>query len=336
MSNLVSIILPVYNGEKYISQAIESVLKQTYDQLELIIVNDCSTDRTLKIITEFAISDKRVIVVNNENNKKLPASLNIGHKQAKGSYVTWTSDDNILLPNFLEKLVDILITKKADVVYSNYEVINELGEIKRKHKARNVEGILFGNVIGASFLYKKEVYDKLGGYDEALFLLEDYDFWLRASMNYKFYHLDEILYKYRLHSDSLTSNIHYKISVKEKHQKGALKMYGKISNELLWEAVTLDFIVTNFLNQTISIKKYFDNKNIIDNDIFKFNTIYFNKDKVKSGLYLLLRKHLLAGAINRNLATTINVLKRDKHLLFNSSFSKKSTFKYILKSIFNF
>ena len=112
MQLLVSIILPVYNGEQYLKQAIESVLNQTYTNFELIIVNDCSTDNTAVIIESFVRIDTRIKVINNKENKKLPASLNIGHNIATGDYMTWTSHDNILKPNFIEILLKYIQQKQ--------------------------------------------------------------------------------------------------------------------------------------------------------------------------------------------------------------------------------
>lgn len=91
----VSIILPVYNGERYLEQSIRSVLNQTYTDLELVIVNDCSTDYTETIIMKFVNEDKRVKYIRNDENMKLPGSLNVGFSHATGEYYTWTSDDNM-------------------------------------------------------------------------------------------------------------------------------------------------------------------------------------------------------------------------------------------------
>ncbi len=335
MVQLISIVLPVYNGEQFIKQAIESVLRQTYKSFELIIVNDCSTDKTLEIITEFSEKDERIKIINNQTNKKLPASLNLGHEKAKGNFVTWTSDDNILLPNFLDSFIKVINNKQADVVYSNYEVVDEAENLKRIHKAGQIEHILFGNKIGASFLYKKQVYDSLKGYNESLFLLEDYDFWLRASMKYKFHYLDEILYKYRVHGESLTSNIILDPLIKEKHEKGVLKMFNEISSNLSWQKNTLEFIVHNFLNKPISIVNYLDKSKTITNDLFNFSLPFLNKKKMQNGLRSLLREHLTTNKNNRNIKTLIKVLKKDKTLLFHSDFSKKTTLIYTLKSIIN-
>ena len=104
----VSIILPVYDGQKHITNAINSILNQTYSNWELIIVNDCSTDNTLQIAEKFAQTDSRIKVYSNERNLKLPMTLNAGFRHATGDYFTWTSDDNMFKPEAIEVLVDYL------------------------------------------------------------------------------------------------------------------------------------------------------------------------------------------------------------------------------------
>lgn len=85
-TNKISVILPVYNGEKYVANAIESILNQTYHNIELIIVNDCSADNTLQIIEDYAKKDDRIKIYCNDSNQKLPKSLNIGFSKASGDY----------------------------------------------------------------------------------------------------------------------------------------------------------------------------------------------------------------------------------------------------------
>ena len=104
----VSIILPVYNGEKYLSLAIESILKQTYKNFELIIIDDCSSDQTHSIALKYKEKDSRVRVYRNKTNSKLPVSLNAGFHVATGELFTWTSDDNILKPETIETMVHVL------------------------------------------------------------------------------------------------------------------------------------------------------------------------------------------------------------------------------------
>lgn len=209
-NTLISIVLPVYNGERYLSQSIESCLNQTYNNIELIIVNDCSVDNTLEIATTYALKDKRVKVINNVINKKLPASLNIGHEQAKGEYITWTSDDNLYLPNAIQVLYYQIKNNNVDFVYSDFYIINNKGTVVKERKLPKPEFCVWENVFGASFLYSKKVFYENDGYNENLFLVEDYDFWLKTILRFRFFKINEFLYKYRVHNNNLTFEIERK------------------------------------------------------------------------------------------------------------------------------
>ncbi|ARN71584.1 hypothetical protein BST91_07985 [Nonlabens tegetincola] len=205
--DLISIILPVYNGEQYISECIDSCLNQTYQNWELIIVNDCSTDNTPVILSKYIKKDQRLKLYNNKANLKLPKSLNLGHEMAKGEYLTWISHDNILKRNFLEEMIEEIIKSNSDIVYSNFSVINGDGILQEKRVLSNLNNFLLGNPVQASFVYKRIVYNHLNGYKDHLFLIEDYDFWLRSSICFKISHLSKDLYFFRKHKDSLTTSI---------------------------------------------------------------------------------------------------------------------------------
>jgi len=203
MSKLVSIVLPTYNGKYFLKKSIESCLNQTYQNIELIIVNDCSTDSTEQIILSY--TDSRINYIKNETNQRLPKSLNIGFKNASGDYLTWTSDDNFFDVSAIEKMVSALESQKADLVYAPYFTIDNNEAITGERAVGKQSDVLVDNVVKACFLYKKEVHQKLNGYNPALFLVEDYDFWIRAAFeNFKFYQLKEKLYYYRFHDNSLT------------------------------------------------------------------------------------------------------------------------------------
>lgn len=204
---MISIVLPVFNGEKYLKESIESILNQTYTNFELVIVNDCSTDNSINIINYYKDKDCRIKVINNITNQKLPASLNIGFSYCQGKYFTWTSDDNIFNNNALEILRRSLIDNNADLVFSRCSVINSCGqEIGKTALCKNLDDIYINNIVLACFLYKREVHEQLNGYDTNKFLVEDYDFWLRAYEKFKFYYEREILYKIRFHAGNLGSS----------------------------------------------------------------------------------------------------------------------------------
>lgn len=202
---IVSIILPVYNGEKYVGQAIDSVLRQTYKNIELIIVNDCSTDKTEIILEKYKKKDDRIKIIKNITNKKLPASLNIGFKNASGDFLSWTSDDNIYKENAIEEMIYAIEKKNVSFVYADYYNIDGEGSITGTTKLTGPDMLLFGNNIGACFLYKREVYDRIGEYDINKYLIEDYDYWIRINREFKMLHINQILYYYRYHDGNLTA-----------------------------------------------------------------------------------------------------------------------------------
>jgi glycosyltransferase involved in cell wall biosynthesis len=202
----ISIVLPTYNGSRYIRTSIESCLNQTFQDFELIIVNDCSTDNTKEIIIEYAAKDSRVKLLHNAFNKKLPLSLNEGFNVAKGKYHTWTSDDNYYALNALETLFDTLEKDKSiDFVYTDYTIINDNDEVRAKRTFGDINEKLFQGC-SACFLYKAEIYKANNGYNPSAFLIEDFDFFLRAFLQFKILYLTRYdLYYYREHASSLTS-----------------------------------------------------------------------------------------------------------------------------------
>lgn len=201
----VSIVLPVHNGAAFLDEAMQSVLGQTFADFELICVDDGSTDATPAILARYAAADDRIRIITNRPNKGLPGALNTGFAAARGPLHTWTSDDNIARPHMLERLVQTLdANPDAAIAHANYSVIDGQGRVIGFQKVGPASEILFGNRIGAAFLYRAEVTESLGGYDTALFGVEDYDFWLRAARRFHFVTLDEDLYLYRRHEGSLT------------------------------------------------------------------------------------------------------------------------------------
>ncbi len=213
---VISIVLPTYNGSKYIRQSIDSCLNQTYRNFELIIVNDCSTDETPAIIEEYARKDERVKIIHNQFNKQLPVSLNTGFSAALGQYHTWTSDDNYYAPNALEVLLnEIKKDEQIDLVYTNYTIIDDNNRSSGTRTFNNIyDSFTDWLGCGACFLYKEIVYKKNNGYNPSAFLIEDYDFFMRAFLQFNFkYHNAYDLYYYREHITSLTTtqgdNVNY-------------------------------------------------------------------------------------------------------------------------------
>lgn len=202
----VSMVMPVHNGARWLADAIDSVLAQDFTDFELILVDDASRDASPTIMGEAAARDPRVRLFRLETNVGLPAALNHGFAAARGALHSWTSDDNLLRPQMLTRLVAVLDAQpEADIVHADFTLIDDEGVELGRSRVGPVERLLYGNNVGACFLYRAGVTEALGGYDTKLFGVEDYDFWLRAALQFRFVALHEDLYIYRKHGGSLTS-----------------------------------------------------------------------------------------------------------------------------------
>ncbi|MDD5552969.1 MAG: glycosyltransferase [Candidatus Omnitrophica bacterium] len=202
MDPLVSIVLPTYNGSRYIRQSIESCLGQTYENLELIIVDDCSTDNTMDIIKSYG--DGRVRIVRHEKNMRLPESLNTGFSLSKGRYLTWTSDDNCYAKDAIKSMLGYLQSKKADFVYCDYFILEGSSfEAAKRVSIPDTATFRELNFVRACFLYSRDVKEAVGKYSPEAELSEDYDYWIRVSKKFILNHLKEPLYYYRVHPQAL-------------------------------------------------------------------------------------------------------------------------------------
>lgn len=212
----VSIVLPTYNGSKYIRQSIESCLKQTHKNLELILVDDGSTEDIKRIISCY--DDPRVKYVRHDKNLGVAEALNTGFRNSMGEYLTWTSDDNYYAENAIEEMVRFLQTyPEPDFVYAEVHTIDE--RVPNQDSGIRIVGprawLKLDNWIGACFLYKRKVYETIGEYKPEAFLAEDYDYWIRVAKKFRMQRLFRTLYYYRFHRDSLTSK-HSREEVSEK------------------------------------------------------------------------------------------------------------------------
>lgn len=210
MGALVSIVLPTYNGSRYIRSSIHSVLNQDDSRWELIIVNDGSTDETPSICREFAANDQRIKVMTNPRNINLPRSLNRGFMAAQGERWTWTSDDNILDPAFLSSFVrQFQIDPSTDLAYSDYHHIDESGCDLGPAPvcAKRLDELFTTNTIGASFMYSSSLAKRVGACDPRLFLIEDWDYWIRCYKHGIIRKIDAVHYYHRVHSASLSGTI---------------------------------------------------------------------------------------------------------------------------------
>lgn len=209
---LVSVVMPAYNSGKYITDSIESILNQTYKNIELIIINDCSTDETLSIINSFVKKDSRIKCIDNEVNKKISESLNSGIRLAKGKYIARMDSDDIAMPDRLARQVDYM-ERHADVVLSGGSIYVCSHDMKIINMRRyNIED---DNIRAKIFRYNQfchpatifltEAVRKAGLYNKVLYDAEDYDLYFRLGQFGKFGNLTDPLLKYRTSSSSVSA-----------------------------------------------------------------------------------------------------------------------------------
>jgi glycosyltransferase involved in cell wall biosynthesis len=203
---LVSIVLPTHNGSRYLRESIDSCLRQTYEHLELIIVNDGSTDETDEIVRSYR--DPRIVYARHHPNQGLPRALNVGFALAKGDYLTWTSDDNYYADEAIQVMLEELRSRepRQQFVYCDCTDIDERGQVVVSEGiGGEPEALRTRNPVGACFLYTRRVAEVVGAYNPALPLAEDYEYWLRVFLRFRMHHIGRNLYYYRRHPSALSS-----------------------------------------------------------------------------------------------------------------------------------
>lgn len=210
-TNLVSAIVPAYNAELFLAQAVESILAQTYRNFEIILVDDGSTDKTEPIARQFKDAVRYVY----QTNKGLAAARNTGIRHAKSEIIALLDADDLWDPKFLEVMTGLLKQHPdAAGVYCGFQYIDRQGNIVGKPSLRVVPPELFyrtqiiqGNWLSAcSVLFRKPIAEEVGLFDESLRALEDQDMWIRLSANHPFVGLPVSLVKYRRHETNMSKD----------------------------------------------------------------------------------------------------------------------------------
>ena len=249
---LVSVILPVYNQADFLDGSIQSVLNQSYRDIELIIVNDGSTDGVERVLDRY-VHDPRVKVLTQEN-QKLPKALSNGFAEARGEFYTWTSSDNYYRPGAIAEMVAFLQKNRdVQVTYCDYIVIGDDGKplfdsdfrphnqdrqnSSHIHLPETTEQLNFikDNFIGGCFMYRSWVGKVIGEYDPTLGI-EDYDYWMRINRQFIIRHIDntKLLYEYRWHAQSLSQRAE------------EFQIFDKAENLMLYEKLRTEFYKKEF------------------------------------------------------------------------------------------
>lgn len=211
MTPTVSVILPVYNSDIFLREAIESILSQTYSDFEVIAIDDGSTDATSTILRKYVKIDSRLHIYTQLENRGLVEALNQGLKLAQGKYIARMDADDISLTNRLEKQVDFLENHpEIGVLGTGVEVIDSLGQHQGTMNYSLVHPLILWElcfhcpIIHPTVMIRHDVLDAVGGYQSVYPCAEDYDLWTRLSEFTQFANLPESLLRLRKHGANVT------------------------------------------------------------------------------------------------------------------------------------
>ncbi len=269
MQPLVSVILPVFNTEKYIAKSIQSILDQTFTNFELIIINDGSTDNTETIIKRFR--DPRIVYVENPGNKGLIFSLNRGIDVARSDIIARMDADDVAIGSRLKKQYEFLLSHPDyGLVASQVQLIDENGKYLEIWKdAKHEEDIFyklhFVNVLyHSTVMFRRKLVQDLGGYDKDALHMEDYALWLKLSKKTKIYQFNEVLVNLRILNESIS----------RKHKKIQHDNVVKVVKEGLFNLTAKEFsdkeinaLMINRHNGT-DFRSLVENLNLINKSIF--------------------------------------------------------------------
>lgn len=218
---LITVLMTVYNGGRYLRQAVESVLKQDYSNFEFIIVDDNSNDGSFEILKDY-YRDPRIRIIQNSANQGQTVSLNIGLRQARGDYIARIDADDIAFPFWLQSQVNFLKNNgEVDVLSAGLVVFNKNGIGKAYFSPSRLEDIILKTIIKSpinhgSALIKKDVILNIGGYNSNYKIAADYDLWTKfLKQNRNIISNPEILMAIRCHRDSESEKNRLTLVLKE-------------------------------------------------------------------------------------------------------------------------
>ncbi|HEY5588810.1 MAG TPA: glycosyltransferase family 2 protein [Candidatus Paceibacterota bacterium] len=205
-----SVIIPVYNSEKYLEMTIKSVIVQTYADIEIVIIDDCSTDSSYDVIKKWGAADSRIRILRNEKKLGVAETRNKGIETALGEYIALLDSDDIWLPEKLEKQISFMEEKCCSLSYCSYDLINStdniFGEPFLVPKMANLSALLKNNFLSCStIIVRREFF--LNHLFSSEYYHEDYVVWLSMLKECKIvYGINEVLAKYRVMKGTRSAN----------------------------------------------------------------------------------------------------------------------------------
>jgi len=228
-SPLVSVIIPVFNGSNYLTEAVESVFAQTYTPIELIIVDDGSTDNTWELIQSFGSKTCAI----HQENQGVAAALNTGIRSSHGDLIAWLSHDDLFLPEKIALQVKFLKAHpEFGACYTDFEIIDSAGERLSIYHAPWFPSselprsfLRDMHINGSTVLLRRSCFEKAGGFDERLAHTQDLEMWLRLAAFSEIGHLPEVLIKFRSHAEQ--GSLDFTLQIQEE-QALFLELYERL------------------------------------------------------------------------------------------------------------
>lgn len=272
---LVSIICHCFNHASFVEECLNSVLNQSYKNIELIIVDDCSSDNSVEVIENWLKKKPEIQFFKNPENLGITKSFNKTVEFTKGQFLIDLATDDVLLPNCIEEQISVFNQNpNACLVFGNAELIDEKGTaigfnfpvdknfnvIDKNLVNTNYESILKGGncMCSVSSMFKKETFINLGKYDESL-AYEDLDFWLRLAKSHKIVFTDKIFVKKRELSNSLTRHFFQKNSISKKLNNSSykilLKAFKANTNKAEYKALLKR--IHNLIERNFKLKNFY-------------------------------------------------------------------------------
>ncbi len=248
----VSVVMSVFNGQKFLSAAVDSILSQTFSDFEFLIIDDGSTDGTAEILNGFASRDSRVRIFRQEN-KGRAVSLNIGIGLAKGRYIARMDADDVALAYRLEEQIEFIERHpEICVLGGGVELVNSTGSLIKVYQPPLVDAEIklamrrYNPMCHPSVILRKEVAIAAGGYRKALLDADDYDLWLRMTERGEIGNLGSTILRYRLHSEqaSIRNMRHQTLCVLASRAAASLRKSGHLDPLASINEVTLELVRT--------------------------------------------------------------------------------------------
>ncbi len=312
----ISVLLPVYNGEKYLAEAIESVLKQTHSDFEFLIINDGSTDNTAQIISKHAEKDSRIRLIENEKNLGLVETLNKGLELAKGNYIARMDADDICHPERFQKQIHFMDNHPEVVIcgtcFQCFGASNTTHIYPTEHESIQAR-LLFGSCIchPSVFLRTAFIREHNIKYLSETFPAEDYKIWVKSAKLGRLHNLPDILLHYREHDSQIsTENIQWQ---KEQTDRIRLEMLNWLSPDFTEEEKQyhLDVFVPGLVNERCDLKPF--NKWIEKLIVSNRENEYFNdavlKQTLRNHLKIIRLRWVLKSYFSENVYNINRLLK---------------------------